>query len=463
MARPPFAALQHFVYPPVMLDVHPIQPLRIHPLRDRLVGEVHARPTVPLKAPQSASHLAVVTGEQAAAESHTHLVLLCQRHGVAPPTPDLNHFMADLGPLQLRWERHTEFVSYTFFACDDGETPFAIPPIEAVPRDWLSSLPGDVLVALHVALVQQPKAAINNAETAFPVTRFLARNSLIGSRMAGGIATGFTDCQIHADGFGRILVVMHNEQGPISARQTGRTVQRLLEIETYRTLALLGLPHAREAAPLLGEVERGLGEVTTALACGNAPEDTSIDHEQERGLLNRLAGLSAEVERLSARTSYRFGAASAYAALVTRRIRELREERLSGLQTYGEFMERQLQPAIRTCESVAARQEALARRLTRACQLLRARVELTLQEQNRDLLHSMDQRANLQLRLQETVEGLSVVAISYYVISLIGHMIDPLAGASGRPWLGEVGAGVAVPVVVGVVWLGIRRMRLRLR
>ncbi|MBV8591825.1 MAG: DUF3422 domain-containing protein, partial [Acetobacteraceae bacterium] len=238
-------------------------------------------------------------------------------------------------------------------------------------------------------------------------------------------------------------------------------VQRLLEIETYRTMALLGLPHAREAAPRLAEAEQRLGEITTALAA-DASHSGNIDRETDRALLDRLAGLSAEIERLSSQTSYRFSATSAYAALVTRRISELREDRLLGLQTYGEFMERQLQPAIRTCESVAARQEMLARRLARACQMLRARIEVTLQEQNRDLLHSMDQRAHLQLRLQETVEGLSVVAISYYAIALIGHVIDALAGVSGRPWLGEVGAGLAVPVVVGIVWIGIRRIRRRI-
>ncbi|MBV8521824.1 MAG: DUF3422 domain-containing protein [Acetobacteraceae bacterium] len=444
-----------------MLDgVGPIHPLRTHPLRDRLVNEVHARPTMPLTAPQSASHLAVVTGEHAASEIHDHLVLLCERHRVVPPTAGADYFIADLGTLQLRWERHTEFVSYTFCRRSGGENPFAEPPIEAVPRDWLATLPGEMLVALHVSLMQRPEG-VSDAETAFPVTRLFAQESLIDCRMAGGIATGFTDCHIHADGFGRILVLMDDEKGPINPHQTGRMVQRLLEIETYRTMALLGLPHAREAAPRLAEAEQRLGEITTALAA-DASHSGNIDRETDRALLDRLAGLSAEIERLSSQTSYRFSATSAYAALVTRRISELREDRLLGLQTYGEFMERQLQPAIRTCESVAARQEMLARRLARACQMLRARIEVTLQQQNRDLLHSMDQRAHLQLRLQETVEGLSVVAISYYAIALIGHVIDALAGVSGRPWLGEVGAGLAVPVVVGIVWIGIRRIRRRI-
>ena len=445
-----------------MLDVvGPIHPLRTHSLRDRLVNEVHARPTMPLEAPQSASHLAVITGEQAASEIHDHLVLLCERHGAVPPTAGADYFTADLGTLQLRWERHTEFVTYTFFRRGGGEDPFAEPPIEAVPRDWLATLPGEMLVALHVALINRPPG-MSDTETALPVTRLFAQDSLIGSRLAGGIATGFTDCHIHADGFGRILVLMNDEKGAINPQQTGRMVQRLLEIETYRTMALLGLPHAREAAPLLAEAEHRLGEITTALA-SNSPAAGGINGKTDRALLDRLAGVSAQVERLSSQTSYRFSAASAYAALVSRRIRELREERLSGLQTYGEFMERQLQPAIRTCESVAARQDMLARRLARACQLLRARIEVTLQEQNRGLLQSMDQRAHVQLRLQETVEGLSVVAISYYAIALIGHVIDALAGASGRPWLGEVGAGVAVPIVVAIVWIGIRRIRHRLR
>jgi uncharacterized membrane-anchored protein len=449
-----------------MPDALPVHPLRIHPQRDLLANEVHARPTMPLEAPQSASHLAVITGEHAASEDHAHLVLLCRRHGVVPPAEGVNHFTADLGTLRLRWERHTEFVSYTFFAHGAGEDPFARPPLEAVPRDWLATLPGHVLVAMHVAMVQRPRAVAEDAEAAAPAARLLARNSMVGSRMGGGIATGFTDCHIHADGFGRVLVVMHDDvPDPPSAHRTGRLVQRLLEIETYRTMALLGLPHAREAVPVLGRVERGLAEVSDTLAHGPASGDDA-DRAAERALLDRLAGLAAEAERLSARTSYRFDAAAAYAALVARRVGELREERLDGLRSYGEFMERQLQPAIRTCEAVSARQERLSRRLARACQLLRARVEMTLQEQNRDLLHSLDRRANLQLRLQETVEGLSVFAISYYAVSLIGHMAGPLTLMGGQAWprwLTEVGAAVSVPIVLGLVWLAMRRMRHRLR
>src|SRR5690242_17990773 len=80
-------------------DTRPIT-LALHPQRDALANEVHARPTMPLEAPQSVSHLAVLTGEHAAAEDHAHLVLLCTRHGVAPPAEGVNHFSADLGLLR---------------------------------------------------------------------------------------------------------------------------------------------------------------------------------------------------------------------------------------------------------------------------------------------------------------------------------------------------------------------------
>lgn len=441
-----------------MSGPHPVHPLRNHPLRDVLVNEVHARPTVPVLAPHAVSHLAVLTGEHAAAESHAHLVRLCERHGVVPPAEGVNHVVADLGRMRLRWERHTEFVTYTFFAEPGAGAPFAAPPIGLVPRDWLATVPGEVLVALHLVLLRQPEPPRDGAAAAASAAHLFAPDSLIGSRMAGGIATALTDCRIHEDGFGRILLMMHGAQADLRARQTGRLVQRLLEIETYRTMALLGLPQAREATPLLADVERELAGITAALAPPPGSGRAAPDHGAERGLLDRLASLAAEVERLSAQTSYRFGATGAYAALVGRRIAELREERLSGLQTLAEFMERRLQPALRTCEAVATRQESLSRRLTRTAQLLRTRIEMTLQEQNRDLLRSMNRRARLQLRLQETVEGLSVVAISYYAVALIGHVVEALAG-DGRPWLVRTVPGIAVPVVLGVVWVGMRRMR----
>ena len=164
------------------------------------------------------------------------------------------------------------------------------------------------------------------------------------------------------------------------------------------------------------------------------------------------------MERITAATTYRFGASRAYDALVERRIAELREARLPNVQTWREFMDRRLAPALRTVASVRERQESLSTRISRAANLLRTRVDVALEQQNRDLLQSMNQRAQLQLRLQETVEGLSVVVLSYYLVGLVSYAVKALSKL-GLPLNPDLTTGLAIPVVVGAVGWGMHRMR----
>jgi uncharacterized membrane-anchored protein len=419
---------------------------REHRLRAVLTNEVHARPFAELVAPERASHIALLTGEAGIEEDHAQLVRLCARYGAAAPPAGINHFSQDLGAFRLRWERHTEFVSYTFFRSGPpGADPFAETAIDGVARDWLERLPGELLVAVHLAFL---------AKEAPPATAALERafvaESLVGSDVAGGMAAAWTDFRIHGDGFGRILL---HDRG-LGPRRAGRVVQRLLEIETYRMMALLALPLAREASPEVARAERELAASVAAMTGSEGIED-------ERALLRRLTRLAADIEALTARTRYRFGAARAYRALLEQRIAELKEQPVAGLQTIAEFMDRRLVPAMRTCESVAQRQEALSERVARASELLRTRVDIALEGQNRDLLRSMNRRAKLQLLLQETVEGLSVVAITYYVLGLVSY----LAKSAKRflPGLDlDLVPALALPVALALVWWGVRRVRRRL-
>ena len=116
--------------------------------------------------------------------------------------------------------------------------------------------------------------------------------------------------------------------------------------------------------------------------------------------------------------------------------------------------------AIATCEATQHRQSDLAERAARLTSLLRARVEVSLQEQNRRLLESMDRRAQLQLRLQETVEGLSVMAIGYYGVGLVGYALKGLE-KGGLPIDATLGMAIALPFVVGFAWVGLRRIKKR--
>jgi uncharacterized membrane-anchored protein len=239
------------------------------------------------------------------------------------------------------------------------------------------------------------------------------------------------------------------DQG-MTAGQGGRLLQRLLEIETYRMTALLSLPLARELSPRLSQAERDLAGIIEALSAEPDSDD--------RQLLERLTKLAAEVERLSSSSSFRFAAGRAYYALVGRRIDELREERIPGIQTVGEFMERRLAPAIATCDATARRIEDLSSRIARAGDLLRTRVDIALEEKNRDLLAAMNKRAQLQLRLQQTVEGLSVAAISYYLVGLLGYAAKG-AKAAGMPVDPDLAMGLGVPLAVLLVWMGLKRFK----
>jgi uncharacterized membrane-anchored protein len=418
-----------------------------YPGRVDLANEFHARPFAYLQAPEQASYFAMLTAGTENADHTQFLIALCDRYGAAHPPAGASHHRTDLGPCRLKWERHSEFVSYTFFRHSPFEHPFAEPASAHVDADLLDVMPGQRIVATHVAL--EPEA--DSGDDLDRLGDFFVAESLCMSVAAGAAARVMTDYQIHADGFGRILI---RDTG-LGRRQAGRLVQRLLEIDTYRLLAMMALPVARAADPTVTAIEQDLAAVTRELGAVEDPEG-------QRALLDRITAMAARNEEVAAGAAYRFSAARAYHRLIDDRVRELREDRVEGFQTIGEFMDRRLAPAMRTCASVAERQEALARRVARAANLLRTRVDLEVEAQNRDLLASMNRRARLQLRLQETVEGLSVVAITYYLVGLIGYGLDAIekTGAAIDKTLIQA---ASIPVIAALIWIGIRRLRRRLR
>jgi uncharacterized membrane-anchored protein len=414
-----------------------------HPLRSLLTEEVHARPFAALKPPEQASHLALVSDEDAFAADFAHLVRLCQQYGVALPAPGSRHLTCDFGPFRLKWERHGEFCTYTFFYRNPFEQPFSTSAISVVPRDWLEAMPGKRLVAVHVAVESRetpPQAAADLATIFYSQT-------LSGSRVFGGAALTWTDFATHDDGFGRILI----RDVALDHFEAGRLVQRLLEIETYRMMALIALPLVQEHGPQIRQIEAESAQIARSMS-----EIAGL--ARTRATLSRLSRLSGNVEGIIARLSYRLEATRAYFALVRRRVERLREERLESLQTLEEFLERRLAPAMQTCETATRRLESLSRRLGRTSDLLRTQVDVTLQEQNRDLLLSMDRRARLQSRLQRTLEVISIVALTYYLAVLLMTILKAVK-ATGIELNVELIAGAATPFLLGIIWLALRWAR----
>lgn len=456
---------------------HPLLPPD-HPDRAPLAAEVHARPPEPLTAPSRATYVAVRIEPEHRADERAHIDALCSGLGLALPAEGATQWSTDwpLPPdadagapkrLRFKWERHGEFSSYTFFADGLSAVPFSQPVAALLPPGWLAGVPGRTVFACHAKLIAA--AALGDHPAGVPPNAQLARhfdgNVVIGALIGGGAGLAFTDFMIHADGFARVLLLDRE----MTERQAGRMLQRLFEIEGYRMMAMLALPLARQLWPRLAAVERTLAGLTERIAgsglggVGGAGHGAgAVDGGQhDERLLQELMALAAEVESALASSQSRFNASRAYHALVTTRIAELREQRIQGLQTIDEFMTRRLSPAMATCGTVAQRLHDLSERIAQARGLLSARVDIARQRQNQALLSATARRAKLQLRLQQTVEGLSVAAIVYYLAGLVGYGAKAVkaAGVELQP---DLVTGLAVPVLAVAAWAVLQRVHRRI-
>ncbi len=415
-----------------------------HPLRAVLTAEMNARPHAEVTSPAQVSHIAVVTGEANADADREHLEKLCQAFKVSAPSESSSQFDADFGPFRLKWERHTEFSAYTLIKEGPFEQPFKNTPINEVPSDWLDNLPGQVLTALHIAIESDDAPAREGAA----LSGLFDNNSIVGGEVVDERAVMYSDFQTHSDGHLRFLV----RDCKLSRGSLGRLVKRICEMDTYRMMAMLALPPARKARPEIANLEQQLSDILQTLAFSDGTDD-------EQQLLQQLSRVAAETERISASLNYRFSASRAYQELVYQRADALRLSRILGMQPLTDYMMARFAPAMETRDNLTLRIETLSRRVARASDLLRTRVDVALEAQNRDLLESMDRRAKLQLRLQQTVEGLSVVAVSYYLLGLIAYIVKGLSGLGVTKFgVDEILMATLLPVIA-LVWWGVRKAR----
>ena len=428
----------------VSIGDHDAARLVPHPLRAAILGELHARPFTAIAVPSRVVHFAFDTSGPQAQADRAHLLALLDARGLKPPAAGEKHHRVAFGTTILRWEQHSEFTTYTWeMPADPGGIPFH-PDIGSLTSPMrLLPQPGPLLVAidLHLLADDPPRTAPE---------RLFDRASLAVAENSDGAAIYATDFQPGPSGFVRILVI---DRG-MPAERAGALVQRVLEIETYRTLALLGLPEAQRLAPSVADGERRLVEVTEAMR--NAG-DLASTHR----LLNELTALAAEVEAGAAASVFRFGASRAYEEIVEQRLQTVGERKVGGLPTWSSFLARRMKPALRTCVTIENRQSSLSLKLARAANLLRTRVDVELEQQNQELLKSMNARTRLQLRLQTTVEGLSVAAITYYVVSLFSYIAKAVHDSGWLHVEPSVATAAFVPIAALSIWWTVRSIRRR--
>lgn len=436
-------------------------------LRTALHNEVHARPSARVRLPALIIYIAVLNDGVSREEECVHLRQL-------PGQQDLNLTQLQGNFLRLRfegytikWERHTEFTRYSIVqALPEAAFLGACEPNllsqPAVDPAWMRCIPGRTVAAIQMAMVHgdlsDPRALMAQAQTWFGGRAIVASQlgfspnpvQVVGQASAPtGHSWALTEFQIGADGFERMLVIAPENT---SKSRAGRISQRLLEIETYRLMALRGLPVAKQLGPMLSASENALADITARL------ENKSASDQE---LLETLVSLAARVERATAQHNYRFSATRAYDTLVGQRLAELRETAISGTQKIGEFMQRRFAPAMATVAATEQRLSSLSERVSRTSALLRTRVDIVTEVQNQQLLEKLTRGQEMQLRLQSTVEGLSIAAISYYVISLLLYGGKALK-AAGVPINPEIAVGTLVPVVLWAVWQTTRRIHAKL-
>jgi uncharacterized membrane-anchored protein len=422
-----------------------------------LHNEIHTRPSATFKLPALVIYVAVLNAKVSIADECQHLRLLTGHAHLSVEQMKGNFLQLQCDHFKVIWERHTEFTRYTIIQSLPGNAHWGsqLPELAihvATGVDWLKNIPGKTITAIQLGMLNE---GMDDPDSIFKAKQWLGHGTVIGGTL--GRTTGdqphshlITNLRIGDDGFVRMLVLTSSGT---SENRAGRVAQRLLELETYRIMALLSLPIAKQLSSKLFEAEAQLVDITARI---------EKNSDSDEVLLNQLASLAAQVESATAEHSYRFSAARAYDAIVRERISEMREKPLSGIQTMGEYIQRRLAPAVATVNATSDRLEALAERVARASALLRTRVEIAAEVHNQELLEKLTRGQALQLQLQTTVEGLSVAAITYYVVSLL-YYLTKAAKAYGINLNPEMVAGFSAPVVLVFSWLLIRKIHRNFR
>jgi uncharacterized membrane-anchored protein len=390
----------------------------MHPQRIALHNELHARPSLYFDGPAHVFHLALLGG-------HAACQSLLQRCCAEAPDPGAAQGITTLHGHPFKWERHTEFFTLTLVVpCADHDI------------DW-QSLPE----VLAKAIAPQAAQVINSVqvlvrdEQALDLPRYGFKDPC-GSCVGGGDAVVWSDFRLTEDGTNRFLFINRR----LNAYRQGRMIRRLLEIETYRMMASLTL----DTAKALGSELDGFDQTLVNLSERSA----SVSAHDSKALLEAIAHLSRQVVGHTVKTRHRFGATQAYAQLVFERLGELRESHVGDCQRLGVFIERRFKPTVRYCAATEQRLEQLAKNVANLGDLLQARVQVEMEEQSAGILQSLNARADAQVKIQRAVEGLSIIAITYYLLNLFKLLYGGLnllgAGLTAR----EALLGMAPPVVL---------------
>jgi uncharacterized membrane-anchored protein len=418
-------------------------------LRAVLHNEVLLRPPPRMGLPVHVLCVVVRNADVDLQAECAHLALLPGQKDLEVSMLQAQQLRVQVGPCTLRWERHTEFTRYTLIRALPPATLINDVPQQYVsqlfPDDaWLENIPGTTLAAMHLVMLWgEPPHAVTRA-TAYG--HWFAEGAAVAALMGTPPhSCVVTDLALQPDGFERLLVVATPGMGEPRA---GRIAQRLLDIETYRVMALRGLPAAQQLLPQIAEMESELVHVSAQLR-------GILTNNQE--LLDQLTPLAARLERSLAEHRALFDASRAYAAIVAQRLGELREKAAPETRALSELVERRLAPAMATITATEKRMGDLSTRIAHTTALLHTRIQAIVEAQNRQTIATLRGTQRLVHRLQQTVAGLAIAAATYFVIGLLWQAAQALQ-SGGLAFDPQLWVGALIPVALGGAWWLVRRV-----
>ncbi|NVE94993.1 DUF3422 domain-containing protein [Altererythrobacter lutimaris] len=421
--------------------------MRDYEQRRQAVGEMHLRRWPRLRVPSQVIQW-VLKVEDSEREEELGIIEAATQSAADADNP--SHRSGQLSEnIHVTWEKHSEGTSLTIFCAAQDVAAFLDPNSSEEMQaalDWAQQVPGKIVRCTRI-WVAEDDAAVEALLSKLDLNRHELVSTHIGKAISDPIRI-WSDFRIKEDGFGRLLVAANGaEPGELT-----RQVQRLQELGNYRNRALLGFPVAQACWPKLDDAERRLRELSTRITNGEESDDA---------LMEALSGLSLELTAIASEISFRMDATKAYAQLVHERLEQVDPRPIDGFASLTDFTQRRFRPAMSTCEATTERVRQLALRASQLASLLRARIETRIENQNARLLLSMEKSTSMQVRLQQLVEGFSVVALSYYLIGLVGYFLPLLPLEQWGLSKNAVLAGLVIPVVA-TIWISMRLLRRRL-
>lgn len=420
--------------------------------RNYLYQETHARPYLNLPVPCTVAHLLYWKGDSQSTAMLELAKNLAERHGVTPTGLQNTFFEYACQNYHIRFEQHTEFDTLTIAQSLETDTPaFSVYPLSIIDEAALASIDAQVLVKTHLHIALEPEDVHEiKLEVARQFSDINGETLVYGAYVMERRAQVYTDFRLDAQGNSRYYAVSHS----MNSTDAGRLITRLIEMENYRILALIPMKQARAASKELTGIDARLAQILTAISDNADEADAMAQHRR----LNELLEIAKVVESHRNNLSSRFSASGAYYQIVQFSYDKLHEEKLGSLQRLQTFVERRLGPAVRTFDSMHSRLEDISHRIDRIAELLRTEINVQMQLQNSAMLAGMNNSAKMQLKMQKTVEGISIVALTYYAISVLGYLIGIFVHNETKYTV----MGILVLPIAGLIWFVQRKLVRRL-